>query len=781
MANALNGSNSNSGGGTTYPSIVDVAGEIKLSDALIQIGNDSPLSDTIDSGFYSKYFSSGTKYTGLARLANYGTKDYWLFAGSSLNPQTDATYSLTSNLASLHTGSLFSSSIFSNNLLLSGNNTLTAIAASGTGNLFSFVDTASTNIYNIDGSGNFVLNTKNISGVNNLSCASLTTSSILSNNLQISTNNTLAATGITSGYLFNFVDTTNTNIYSIDSTGNFVLNTKNISGISNLSCAKLASTGEVMTINSGNTTNSVVISSNLSSFPANKRSVLIGKPGNTLMTGDKNILLGCGTGSGLTTGSMNVIIGDASGQSLLSGSSNVFIGNAAGSAETGSNKLYIANTNTTTPLIGGDFSSQYVNIYNKLNVNSTQTTQSFYVNGNSQFQGQIGLNVPPSIGAAVNLTGQTTNGNEAQTLYVSGSPLRNGTFSGNYNSITTYFTDSSTTGALYNYYGLNIGQNAGQSARVANSIGAFIANPNISTVGNNIALYAEDLYVGGGIGANRVPNGIYCSGGAQFQSQLGIGNTVVANTRMYLAGGYLATENYNIQSNAYPTRAVGASVSMFTNTYIYGNWTYLAGGLLNYIGLDVGNTPGANPFINTSIGIYARNPNGATNPVNNIAIYADDISVGNTLNKIANGIYCSSDMKCGGNLYNGSYSTTAAFYATNSTATTISFTGGATASPVISYARIGRVCTVSIPSFAATLTANMSSIQILSMPSGFAPGATQSSTVWLSNGSTYLNSQVKINSTGSIYLYYGHSSTLGVFPPGSYYIIPETITITYMI
>lgn len=62
----------------------------------------------------------------------------------------------------------------------------------------------------------------------------------------------------------------------------------------------------------------------------------------------------CGYGS---TGDRNTYIGFRSGYSSSSGSDNVFIGYEAGYNETGSDKLYVANTNTTTPLIHGDFSA----------------------------------------------------------------------------------------------------------------------------------------------------------------------------------------------------------------------------------------------------------------------------------------------------------------------------------------------------------------------------------------------------------------------------------------
>ena len=72
-------------------------------------------------------------------------------------------------------------------------------------------------------------------------------------------------------------------------------------------------------------------------------------------TATNNTVVGQGTAGVLTTGGTNTIIGATSGAALITGGGNIFIGFAAGAAETGSNKLYIANSNTATPLIGGDF------------------------------------------------------------------------------------------------------------------------------------------------------------------------------------------------------------------------------------------------------------------------------------------------------------------------------------------------------------------------------------------------------------------------------------------
>ena len=51
--------------------------------------------------------------------------------------------------------------------------------------------------------------------------------------------------------------------------------------------------------------------------------------------------------------------------------SNVFVGNGAGRYEHGYNKLYISNSDTHEPLIGGDFGDKVVNIHDVLNVSDT--------------------------------------------------------------------------------------------------------------------------------------------------------------------------------------------------------------------------------------------------------------------------------------------------------------------------------------------------------------------------------------------------------------------------
>ena len=98
-----------------------------------------------------------------------------------------------------------------------------------------------------------------------------------------------------------------------------------------------------------------------------------------------NCLFGSESGRDVT-GDSNVMIGRQSGLSNLSGSGNVFLGNQAGYGETGSSKLYIANSSTNTPLIYGDFSTNNVG----LGTNAPGTNRLKVINSGSGIAGAAG-------------------------------------------------------------------------------------------------------------------------------------------------------------------------------------------------------------------------------------------------------------------------------------------------------------------------------------------------------------------------------------------------------
>jgi hypothetical protein len=88
-------------------------------------------------------------------------------------------------------------------------------------------------------------------------------------------------------------------------------------------------------------------------------------------TGGSNIFIGDETGKSNTTGNSNTFIGNFAGYSNTAGTGNVFLGYGAGFYETGSNKLYIDNSDTSSPLIWGDFSSDRVAINGSLGVGTS--------------------------------------------------------------------------------------------------------------------------------------------------------------------------------------------------------------------------------------------------------------------------------------------------------------------------------------------------------------------------------------------------------------------------
>jgi len=92
-----------------------------------------------------------------------------------------------------------------------------------------------------------------------------------------------------------------------------------------------------------------------------------------VVDGDNNTSLGASSLAAVTTGNNNTAIGYEAGNSVATGDANVFLGYQAGSSETGSNKLYIDNSNTNVPLIGGDFSINQVSISGSLSISDDVT------------------------------------------------------------------------------------------------------------------------------------------------------------------------------------------------------------------------------------------------------------------------------------------------------------------------------------------------------------------------------------------------------------------------
>jgi hypothetical protein len=96
--------------------------------------------------------------------------------------------------------------------------------------------------------------------------------------------------------------------------------------------------------------------------------------------GYSNQFIGYGAGYNNTTGFSNFYCGHQAGYSNVNGTNNVFIGTNAGYNELGSNRLYISNSATSTPLIYGDFTGQ------KLTINGNLVVKKGLDNSNPTLQ-----------------------------------------------------------------------------------------------------------------------------------------------------------------------------------------------------------------------------------------------------------------------------------------------------------------------------------------------------------------------------------------------------------
>jgi len=118
----------------------------------------------------------------------------------------------------------------------------------------------------------------------------------------------------------------------------------------------------------GNNTLLGAFAGGYSSSSASSNTFVGSSAGSYTTSGGNNVFVGHGAGESNQTGYDNVYIGRYAGGSSTAGYGNICIGRSAGSQESGSNKLYIDNSSTTTPLIYGDFNSNYIKINGRLGI-----------------------------------------------------------------------------------------------------------------------------------------------------------------------------------------------------------------------------------------------------------------------------------------------------------------------------------------------------------------------------------------------------------------------------
>ncbi len=98
---------------------------------------------------------------------------------------------------------------------------------------------------------------------------------------------------------------------------------------------------------------------------------------------DYNTFIGYGTGYENTTGNYNTFLGGNSGHNNQSGIGNIFLGYRAGYNELGSNRLYIDNSDTSEPLIWGDFSNDIVSFNANVGIGTNSPSSELEIRSDS--------------------------------------------------------------------------------------------------------------------------------------------------------------------------------------------------------------------------------------------------------------------------------------------------------------------------------------------------------------------------------------------------------------
>jgi hypothetical protein len=159
----------------------------------------------------------------------------------------------------------------------------------------------------------------------------------------------------------------------------------------------------------------------------------VGGSGNTFLgrdaglnnvSGQRNTLVGLAAGGSAQTGDYNTCVGNYAGLENISGSRNVFLGNKAGYNEKGSDKLYIDNSDASSPLIWGDFANDLLTVNGQLTVKgqdgfdaADEEAAVLLGDGNHYIKGvrNVGVKIGVYSGEAVEVAGPiVSSGTEAE-------------------------------------------------------------------------------------------------------------------------------------------------------------------------------------------------------------------------------------------------------------------------------------------------------------------------------------------------------------------------------
>ncbi len=160
---------------------------------------------------------------------------------------------------------------------------------------------------------------------------------------------------------------------------------------------------------------------------------------------NSNVGIGYETGFTNSSGIRNTFVGTGAGH-LTTGASNVFLGYQAGYNETGSNKLYVSNSNTSNPLIYGEFDNDILRLNADVSIGTTNPDNSSVLDITSTNKGLL---IPRmTIAQRLAITAPATGLMVYQTNDVSGFYFYDGT---SWDRMLKESRDPVPTGAIFSF------------------------------------------------------------------------------------------------------------------------------------------------------------------------------------------------------------------------------------------------------------------------------------------------------------------------------------------
>ncbi len=267
-------------------------------------------------------------------------------------------------------------------------------------------------------------------------------------------------------------------------------------------------------------------------------------------SGDSNTCIGYEVNGLNRTGSRNTIIGFMAGHGNAWHDSfgNIFLGNQAGYYETGDNKLYIENSNTDFPLIGGDFTANEVYINGTIKItggtpgtdkvltsdtdgNATWETPTDYASAINDLSDGIYDGTSIFLGNGAGIADDGTNYN----IGLGKETLKANT-SGQRNSAVGYKAlDANTNGGSNSAFGINsLGANIGGNNNTAFGYHTLLNN---TTGSNNTAI---------GYTAGTNYSGLSNTTAIGYDTRVSSSNRVhIGNTSVTWIGGQVTWDTYS--------------------------------------------------------------------------------------------------------------------------------------------------------------------------------------------------------------------------------------------